>query len=104
METYESFVKPGNSSAGTQLSRKLYGTAEPGNYTGLQGEYAYFKNHRQNSATDPLIAVVHPNETGRDSDEANKPWLVPPETDTNSENGPSAGREWLQMQKLGYKL
>jgi hypothetical protein len=46
-----------------------------------------------------LVGIVHPNETGRDSDEANKPWLVHPD-----KRGYNPKREWLQMQKLGWDL
>lgn len=98
METYKSFKDQNREDEGLQFLQEIYGTAEEGNYTGLQGEHAYFINHRQNSKGDPLIAIVHPNETGRDSDEANKPWLQ-----VKSE-GPGAMLEWLRMQKLGHDL
>lgn len=99
MEAYKSFVKLGREDEGLQLLKDAYGTADEGNYTGLQGEYAYFINHRQNSPDDPLIGIVHPNETGRDSDEANKPWLT-----YSDKKGYDAKLEWLQMQKLGWDL
>jgi hypothetical protein len=37
-------------------------------YPYLDRFYKYFENHRQNSPTDPLIGIMHPHETGRDSD------------------------------------
>ncbi len=98
METYESFSAQGREDEGLAFLASAYGMAEPGNYTGLQGEHAYFINHRQNSPDDPLIGVVHPNETGRDSDQANKPW------EAFAKGLPNAKREWLHMQKLGYDL
>lgn len=99
METYRSFERSGRQSEGLAFLATVYGSAEDGNYTGLQGGHAYFINHRQNSSHDSLIGVVHPNETGRDSDEANKPWLVY----SNKKN--YDGRlEWLTMQKLGWDL
>lgn len=98
METYRSFTQLGRQAEGLEFLRSVYGTAEPGNYTGLQGGYAYFTNHRQNSPEDPLTGITHPNETGRDSDEANKPWLA------FADRVPNAKKEWLQMQKLGYDL
>lgn len=65
-ETYQSYVNQGLHEEGKAFLEAMYGTAEEGNYTKLRGEAAYFINHRQNSATDPLIFNVHPNETGRD--------------------------------------
>jgi hypothetical protein len=97
LETYRSFQKQGRTDDALYFLAATYGTAADGNYTGLQGEHAYFINHRQNSADDPLIGIVHPNETGRDSDEATKPWLLR-EGKSDSKN------EWLRMQILGYHL
>lgn len=76
LETYQSFTSMGREDEGLKFLENIYGTAEDGNHRGLQGMYAYFVAHRQNSLDDPLIGIVTPNETGRDSDEANKPWLV----------------------------
>lgn len=98
METYLGFQKKGQEAQGRAFLQSIYGTAEEGNYTGLQGEYAYFINHRQNRANDPLIGIVHPNETGRDSDEANKPWLLAADGKVNTLH------EWAHMQVLGHKL
>lgn len=99
VETYESYVRIGQKEKGLRFLAAIYGTTEEGNYTGLQGEHAYFINHRQNGIDDRLVGIVHPNETGRDSDEANKPWLV-----YSEKKGQSAVREWLHMQKLGWDL
>jgi hypothetical protein len=98
METYESFRRQGREDEGLAFLGRVYGDAEEGHCAGLRGGYAYFINHRQNSADDPLVGIVHPNETGRDSDEANKPWLV------RGGGRPNAVREWLCMQKLGHEL
>jgi hypothetical protein len=98
METYRSFEREGREDEGLAFLRSVYGTEEEGRYTGLRGGYAYFLNHRQNSADDRLVGIVHPNETGRDSDEANKPWLV------RGTGRPNAVREWVHMQKLGFEL
>lgn len=98
METYESFVQQDRKDDGLQFLKAVYGTAIEGDYTGLKGGYAYFYNHRQNLDSS-LIGIVHPNETGRDSDEANKPWLI-----YSDKKGHDAKREWLQMQKLGWDL
>lgn len=97
METYESFVRAGRMDEGLAFLSATYGTASRGNYTGLAGGYAYFANHRQNNPDDYLIGIVHPNETGRDSDEANKPWLL----DVRN-NDPRL--EWLKMQKFGWDM
>lgn len=70
METYNSFQRRGKFADAKNFLEEMYGTAEPENYTGLQGEAAYFLNHRQNSENDPLIFNTHPNETGRDYDSA----------------------------------
>ena len=99
METYKSYARLGQKDRGLRFLRSIYGSAEEGRYTGLQGEYMYFINHRQNSPDDPLVGIVHPNETGRDSDEANKPWLA-----NTNRKGQTAIREWLHMQKLGWDL
>ncbi|MCA9335260.1 hypothetical protein KC953_03900, partial [Candidatus Saccharibacteria bacterium] len=99
LETYESFVRIGQKERGLHFLERIYGMAEEGNYLGLQGEHAYFINHRQNSPDDRLIGIVHPNETGRDSDEANKPWQK-----CAAKSGQLAVREWLHMQKLGWDL
>lgn len=99
VETYESFVRTGREDEGVQFLKDIYGNDERGTMSGLKGGYAYFINHRQNAPDDPLIGIVHPNETGRDSDEANKPWLV-----YSDIRGYDAKREWLQMQKLGWDL
>jgi hypothetical protein len=98
METYRSFRAQGREDEGLAFLRRVYGTDEEHRHTGLRGGYAYFINHRQNSPDDRLLGIVHPNETGRDSDEANKPWLV------RGTGRPNAVREWLYMQKLGYEL
>ena len=37
-------------------------------YPRLWRSYAYFIDHRQNSADDPLVYIIDPHETGRDSD------------------------------------
>ncbi|MBX4197218.1 hypothetical protein KW801_01520 [Candidatus Saccharibacteria bacterium] len=37
-------------------------------YPSLKDSYQYFIDQRQNSPTDPLIGIIHPHETGRDSD------------------------------------
>lgn len=97
-EIFNGLEIDGREEEGLQFLAAAYGAAEQGNYTGLQGEYAYFINHRQNSPDDPLIGIVHPNETGRDSDEANKPWVA------FSDKKPDPRIEWLQMQKLGWDL
>jgi hypothetical protein len=70
METYQSFQRQGKFADAKKFLEGMYGTAEPGNYTGLQGEAAYFLNHRQNSENDPLIFNTDANETGRDYDRA----------------------------------
>jgi hypothetical protein len=98
IETYRSFRSQGREDEGLAFLRRVYGTAEPHSHSGLRGGYAYFIDHRQNGPDDPLIGIVHPNETGRDSDEANKPWLV------SGTGRPNAVREWLYMQKLGHEL
>lgn len=89
-EIYESFNRLGLSSEG-QLN--LAGT-----YDSLKRSYEYFATYRQNSPEDPLVGIVHPNETGRDSDEACKPWLA------FSSKIISPQREWLEMQKFGYEI
>lgn len=99
IETYQSFVRLGRQDRGLKFLQTIYGMAEDGNYAGLQGEHAYFINHRQNSPDDRLVGIVHPNETGRDSDEANKPWVK-----FACKSGFIAVREWLHMQKLGWEL
>jgi hypothetical protein len=91
IETYDSFMRQNREEEALQFLEEIYGTAEPENYTGLQGEYSYFMNHRKNSLSDPLIGIVHRNETGRDSDEANN---------EDAEKAPG----WLGMQKRGYEL
>ncbi|MFZ2544561.1 MAG: hypothetical protein WAW80_01150, partial [Candidatus Saccharimonadales bacterium] len=99
IETYQSYVQSGREQEGLDFLNDIYGTAETGNYTGLKGGYAYFINHRQNSPDDPLVGIVHPNETGRDSDEANKPWLA-----YSDKNSYDAKLEWLKMQKFGWDI
>lgn len=101
METYQSYAHQGREDEGLQFLASIYGSAEVGDYSGLQGEHAYFLLHRRNSPDDPLIGIVHPNETGRDSDEANKPWLVRAQAEGRHI---SPRQEWLHMQKLGYRL
>lgn len=96
METYGSFVRQDREQEGVEFLKTIFGTAEEGNYTGLKGSYAYFHNHRRNPDS-PEIGIAHPNETGRDSDEANKPWLV-------GKGRYNAPIEWAQMQLLGWKL
>ena len=98
METYQSFVRCGRENEGVAFLEAVYGTATEGDCAGLQGAHAYFIHHRKNSSGS-LIGIVHPNETGRDSDEANKPWLV-----YSNKRGYDAKCEWLQMQKLGWDL
>lgn len=110
METYNSFVREGREQKGQQFLEEIYGHAEPGNYTELQGEYAYFKNHRQNSPEDPLIYIVHPNETGRDFDEAlgpDSPFIE--QNKTGKKGGTlidlrNASKRWLDMQKFGRQI
>ena len=99
IETYKSFVRVNKESDGLKFLQSIYGYADENNRTGLQGEHAYFIDYRQNNQHDRLIGIVHPNETGRDSDEANKPWLT-----RNNALGKSALHEWLHMQKLGWDL
>ncbi|USN96157.1 MAG: hypothetical protein H6797_03705 [Candidatus Nomurabacteria bacterium] len=99
IETYKSFVRVDQKDNGLKFLQSIYGYIDENNHTGLQGEHAYFIDHRQNSSNDRLIGIVHPNETGRDSDEANKPWLT-----RNKNLGKSALHEWLHMQKLGWDL
>lgn len=99
LETYMSFTNLGREDEGAQFLQSIYGSTENGNHHGLQGMYAYFVNYRQNSPEDRLAGIVFPNETGRDSDEASKPWLVCPATRSYNPK-----REWLQMQKLGWDL
>lgn len=98
IETYESFVSLDRKEEGLKFLREIYGKDVEGDYAGLKGGYAYFHNHRQN-LDNALIGIVHPNETGRDSDEANKPWLV-----YSDKKRYDAKLEWLQMQKLGWDL
>lgn len=96
-ETYESFVRTGRQHEGLEFLRAVYGTESNNDNTGLKGGYAYFAKHRQNSPDEHLIGIVHPNETGRDSDEANKPWLLDARyTDPRL--------EWLKMQKFGWDM
>jgi hypothetical protein len=99
METYDSYLAQDRKCEGLELLAKIYGEAEDGGYTGLKGSIAYWYEQRQNSLEDPLLGIVHPNETGRDSDEANKPWLL-----YSDKKGVDAKREWLDMQKLGWDL
>lgn len=98
VEIYDALTGQGRQDEGLAFLARAYGSADDGAYRGLEGEYAYFMNHRQNSPDDALVGIVHPNETGRDSDEANKPWLA------YSDKKSSPKREWLQMQKLGWQL
>ncbi|HET9174411.1 MAG TPA: hypothetical protein VFN56_03965 [Candidatus Saccharimonadales bacterium] len=98
LEIFESYQRLDRDAEGLAFLYSVYGSAEENHYTGLQGSYAYFQTHRQNNADDPLIGIVHPNETGRDSDQANQPWLV------NRDGTPGVVRQWLQMQRLGWQL
>jgi hypothetical protein len=100
IETFTSFVNQERRSDGIQFLKDIYGSATPDNYTGLQGEYAYFMNHRQNSDDNPLIGIVHPNETGRDSDEANHPWVIK----SDEHKGKKIKHTWLHMQRLGIQV
>jgi hypothetical protein len=98
METYESFVAQDRKDEGLKFLEAIYGKDKEGEYAGLQGNYAYFYNHRQN-LNNSLVGTTFSNETGRDSDEAGKPWLV-----YSGKKGYDAKLEWLQMQKLGRDL
>ena len=98
MEVYRAFTAQGREDEGLTFLARVYGSAEAGRCSGLRGTYAYFINHRQNSPDDVLVGIVHPNETGRDSDEANKPWLA------KGTGRPNPVRQWLYMQKLGHQL
>lgn len=95
METFRAYERAGRREDGLVFLDAIYGVSDA-TYSGLRGNYAYFTEQRSNSNHDLLIGITHPNETGRDSDEANKPWLasghMPPLV------------EWLKMQKMGYDL
>lgn len=58
-ETYQAMRRAGDSNAETFLQEI---------YPRLRKFYGYFQQHRQNSSEDQLIGVIHPHETGRDSD------------------------------------
>lgn len=96
METYDSFCRARRQDEGLEFLRSVYGVASPNEHTGLNGSYDYFAKYRQNAPDDYLIGIVHPNETGRDSDEANKPWLLDTQYDPRM--------EWLKMQKFGWDI
>lgn len=93
-EMYEAHCRRGQPGTGVAALRRLYGQPGGDSQRGLRGVYNYFINHRENGGGSSLIGIVHPNETGRDSDEANKPWLV------NSSRDISPQVEWLRMQKF----
>lgn len=93
-ETYEAYCRKGQFGTGVEVLEKLYGDPNSDTQSGLRGAYNYFINHRENGGGSSLIGIVHPNETGRDSDEASKPWLV------NNPRDMSPQREWLNMQRF----
>lgn len=99
IETYESFVRTGRQDEGLEFLSAIYGSDTEDKYTGLKGGYAYFAKYRRNSPDEQLIGIVHPNETGRDSDEANKPWLL---ASVDKRYDPRV--EWLKMQKFGWDM
>jgi hypothetical protein len=104
LETYQSFVAQGRETEGLTFLQEIYGTADEGNYTGLQGECAYFTNHRQNSEHNPLVFTVHPNETGRDYDSALGPKTIfLPGNGTISE-ALNTGIRWTKTQLFNHQL
>lgn len=104
-ETYKSFQRLGRDDDANEFLDKIYGTAEPGNYTGLRGEAAYFLNHRRTDVDNPLIFNIHPNETGRDYDSA----LGFRGVDILPGNGEivtfvKTGARWARMQQFGRSM
>ena len=102
-ETYESFKRLGRDDEANRFLEEIYGTAEPGNYTGLRGEAAYFLLHRITGEDNPLIFNVHPNETGRDYDSAlgfRGVDIIPGKGTTAT--SVKTGARWARMQVFGY--
>ncbi len=60
MTVYKSYVESGQKTKGERFLKD--------NYESLALAYKYFIDGRQNSESDPLIGIIHPHETGRDSD------------------------------------
>lgn len=74
-ETYQAFVNSDREEEGRAFLRR--------NYAELAKSLDYFDKHRRNSPDDPRVGVIHPHETGRDSDptfDYAKKWLkkLPP--------------------------
>lgn len=67
-EIYESFIKEGEKEKGKKFLRDIYGEVGQEKVSGLKGSYEYFIKYRENGNGSKLIGVIHPNETGRDSD------------------------------------
>lgn len=65
-DTYEAFQKRGEEEKGLQLLQDIYGGKE-GDKSGLVGAYTYFDDYRR-SGVGHLIGILHPYESGRDSD------------------------------------
>lgn len=108
METYNSFLRQGKETDALLFLQDMYGTTdhyvpykdtiEP-HFTGLQGEAAYFLNHRQTSETNPLVFTINPNETGRDWDDALE--------GTKPGKEPSllrSGVRWIQYQRFNNQM
>lgn len=67
-EIYESFIEKGEKEKGKKFLREIYGGDGQEKVSGLKGSYEYFRKYRENGNGSKLIGVIHPNETGRDSD------------------------------------
>ena len=104
METYKSYVKQNREEEGKKFLQEIYGTALPENHTGLQGQFAYLVNHRQNSEHDPLVGIIHPHETGRDSDRANKPESKTIFTKKPLGHHLETARLWIEMEQFGHAM
>lgn len=72
MRTYESFVSSGHQEEGLRFAEGII--------PGLEKYYEYFERYRKNIDNN-LIGVIHPSETGRDSDPTFDGWVKRIDTD-----------------------
>lgn len=68
LEVYNSLKRKGQVQQGEKFLQAIYGETQAGKLSGLKGTYEYFGGHRENGNGSKLIGVIHPYETGRDSD------------------------------------
>lgn len=53
---------------GKAFLESIYGEVEEEKTSGLRGVFEYFRRYRENGNGSRLVGIIHPNETGRDSD------------------------------------